>query len=92
MPAGDYRALSIGEKLLLWLEREPGSGDDDWTLQSDHGEFHQAGVPFVYFGVEDHPDYHKATDHVDKLLPELMQSVTRLVFVAVFELAAAPPK
>ncbi len=35
---------------------------DDWTLSSDHGPFHQAGVPFVYFGVEDHPDYHQASD------------------------------
>jgi Zn-dependent M28 family amino/carboxypeptidase len=35
---------------------------DDWTLASDHGPFHQAGIPFVYFGVEDHPDYHQASD------------------------------
>ena len=45
----------------------PGSGTDDWTLQSDHGAFHQAGVPFVYFGVEDHPDYHQPTDTADKV-------------------------
>jgi len=35
---------------------------DDWTMASDHGPFHEAGVPFVYFGVEDHPDYHRASD------------------------------
>jgi Zn-dependent M28 family amino/carboxypeptidase len=35
---------------------------DDWTMSSDHGPFHVAGVPFVYFGVEDHPDYHQASD------------------------------
>ena len=35
---------------------------DDWTLSSDHGPFHEAGIPFVYFGVEDHPDYHQPTD------------------------------
>jgi Zn-dependent M28 family amino/carboxypeptidase len=35
---------------------------DDWTHLSDHGPFHDAGIPFVYFGVEDHPDYHKPTD------------------------------
>jgi Zn-dependent M28 family amino/carboxypeptidase len=45
----------------------PGTGDEDWTLQSDHGEFHKVGVPFVYFGVEDHPDYHQPTDTPDKI-------------------------
>ena len=42
-------------------------GLDDWTNSSDHGPFHAAGVPFLYFGVEDHPDYHKPTDTADKI-------------------------
>ena len=32
---------------------------EDWTTQSDHGVFHEAGVPYVYFGVVDHADYHR---------------------------------
>ncbi len=35
---------------------------EDWTHQSDHGPFHDAGIAWVYFGVEDHPDYHQPTD------------------------------
>ncbi|MES2153423.1 MAG: M20/M25/M40 family metallo-hydrolase [Pseudomonadota bacterium] len=35
---------------------------EDWTDSSDHGPFHAAGVPFLYFGVEDHPDYHAPGD------------------------------
>lgn len=42
-------------------------GREDWTLSSDHGPFHEAGIPFVYFGVEDHPDYHKPTDTADRI-------------------------
>ena len=42
-------------------------GVEDWTNQSDHGPFHAAKIPFVYFGVEDHPDYHKPTDTADKI-------------------------
>lgn len=42
-------------------------GVDDWTNQSDHGPFHDAKIPFVYFGVEDHPDYHKPSDTADKI-------------------------
>lgn len=40
----------------------PEQGSDDWTGQSDHGVFHQNGIPFIYFGVEDHPHYHRPTD------------------------------
>lgn len=42
---------------------------DDWTQQSDQGPFADAGIAFVYFGVEDHPDYHCPGDtfeHVDR--------------------------
>jgi Peptidase family M28 len=42
-------------------------GVEDWTNQSDHGPFHAAKIPFVYFGVEDHVDYHKPTDTADKI-------------------------
>ncbi|MCA1818234.1 MAG: M20/M25/M40 family metallo-hydrolase [Acidobacteria bacterium] len=41
---------------------DPKLGHDDWTMQSDQGAFYKAGVPFVYFGVEDHKDYHKPSD------------------------------
>lgn len=40
----------------------PDDGANDWTLQSDHGPFHIAGLPFVYFGVVDHEHYHQPTD------------------------------
>lgn len=39
----------------------------DWTLSSDHGIFHQQGVPFLYFGVADHADYHTPRDTADKV-------------------------
>jgi hypothetical protein len=48
-------------KLLLGHDR-PELKSDDWTNQSDHFAFHQAKIPFIYFGVEDHKDYHKPTD------------------------------
>ncbi|GHA96214.1 aminopeptidase [Algimonas arctica] len=40
----------------------PQDGMNNWTMQSDHGAFHSVGIPFVYFGVEDHPYYHQTTD------------------------------
>ena len=51
------------------------SGAEDWTMQSDQGEFNAIGIPFVYFGVEDHPDYHQPTDDVARIDPEFFLGV-----------------
>jgi Zn-dependent M28 family amino/carboxypeptidase len=40
---------------------------NDWTNQSDHYNFHLKKIPFVYFGVEDHEDYHRPTDDFEKI-------------------------
>ncbi len=47
---------------LLLGHDDPKLGSDDWTNQSDQGAFNAKNIPFIYFGVEDHKDYHKATD------------------------------
>lgn len=51
----------------------------EWLAQSDQYAFLQRGVPAIYFGVEDHPDYHQVSDHADRILPELAARVGRLV-------------
>jgi Zn-dependent M28 family amino/carboxypeptidase len=40
---------------------------DDWTTGSDHRPFFERGLPFLYFGVEDHEDYHGPGDRFEKL-------------------------
>lgn len=57
---------NIKIKLLLGHD-QPSPPQDDWTNQSDHFAFHQAKIPFIYFGVEDHKDYHRATDEFQNI-------------------------
>lgn len=52
---------------------------DDWTTQSDHVVFHRLGIPFVYFGVEDHPDYHRPGDSPDRAMPGFYVGAVRTV-------------
>ena len=52
---------------------------EDWTGSSDHGPFHEAGVPFLYFGVEDHPDYHAPTDTFEHINQAFFARVAALV-------------
>jgi hypothetical protein len=57
----------------------PGTGADDWTDQSDQGPFAEAGIPFLYFGVEDHADYHRPSDTADKIDPAFFTGVADMV-------------
>ncbi|MFT7588483.1 MAG: Zn-dependent M28 family amino/carboxypeptidase [Limisphaerales bacterium] len=47
----------------------------NWTKSSDHFPFHKLEIPFVYFGVEDHEDYHKHTDMFESIDPEFYKNV-----------------
>ncbi|WP_448519404.1 M20/M25/M40 family metallo-hydrolase [Rhodoflexus sp.] len=49
----------------------------DWSNASDHAPFHQKGIPFIYFGVDDHEDYHKPTDTFDRIQPEFFSAVVK---------------
>ena len=62
-------------------------GVDDWTQSSDHGPFHAAGIPFLYFGVEDHPDYHRPSDTADKIPVAFYREATELVLDTVRRLS-----
>ena len=64
---------------------------DDWTTLSDHAPFHRAGVPFLYFGVEDHADYHKPSDTADRIPAEFFAEATEVVLGTVQNLSEAPP-
>jgi hypothetical protein len=72
-------------KILFGHDRPPrlGGGREDWTHSSDHGVFHDAGVPFVYFGVEDHPDYHQPTDTADLIDPRFFGDVVDMAIEAI---------
>lgn len=54
-------------KLLLGHDTNIAGAQDNWTQQSDQSAFHAEGIPFIYFGVEDHADYHRVTDEISKI-------------------------
>ncbi len=61
-------------KVKLLTGHDGGDGKQNWTGSSDHGSFHNKKIPFLYFGVEDHKDYHKATDHYENIHPEFYKN------------------
>ncbi len=54
-------------------------GKQDWTQASDHGPFHAAKIPFLYFGDEDHPGYHKPSDEFENITPEFYKNSVEII-------------
>ncbi len=71
---------SEGAKLIVGHD-----GEDDlenWTYSSDHASFHKRGIPFIYFGVDDHEDYHMPTDDFERIQPKFyIESVKNIISV-----------
>lgn len=77
------RIIPTAEVTLIPGHDQPiPSRSDDWTMQSDHGAFHAERIPFLYFGVEDHPDYHRATDTFEGIQPGFYARAVRTVLAA----------
>jgi Zn-dependent M28 family amino/carboxypeptidase len=83
-------AVAARSPIALRLGHDrPEDGKDDWTMQSDHGPFHRAGIPFIYFGVEDYPDYHRPTDTPDKIDRKFFAAAANTILDAVRAFDAA---
>ncbi|HEX6307431.1 MAG TPA: M20/M25/M40 family metallo-hydrolase [Longimicrobiales bacterium] len=76
-------ATSAEVTLIPGHDSPDPSPSDDWTTASDHGAFHRAGIPFLYFGVEDHADYHRPTDELSGIQPGFYARAVRTVLSAV---------
>lgn len=74
---------------ILFGHDLPNTGSDDWTNASDHAPFHNEWkLPFVYFGVEDHKDYHKESDEYQNIEPAFFIQAVDAIIEAVVELDA----
>jgi hypothetical protein len=66
-------------------------GRDNWTYSSDHGPFHTMKIPFVYFGVADHADYHKHSDDFEKIDAATYINCVKLIVKALAEIDKGLP-
>ncbi|MDO7171006.1 M28 family peptidase [Mariniflexile sp. AS56] len=71
-------------KMSLLTGHDEGNWKDNWTYASDHANFHKKKIPFLYFGVDDHEDYHKPTDDYENIHPEFYIEAVKVI-MSVFE-------
>jgi hypothetical protein len=55
-------------------------------FRSDHFNYALKGVPIIFYTDGDHEDYHKVTDHVEKIDFENMRKITRTIYAMAWEL------
>ncbi|HYC67766.1 M28 family peptidase [Brevundimonas sp.] len=72
VPANGAVALAFGK------DTPQDTGEDNWVDASDHAAFHHAQVPFLYLGVNYHPDYHRPSDDFERITPSVFISATEL--------------
>jgi Zn-dependent M28 family amino/carboxypeptidase len=79
-------AASARVKLLTGHEGPGATGADNWTTSSDHGPFNAQKIPFLYFGVEDHPGYHKPSDEFAQITPAFFGNAVETVLDVLLDL------
>ncbi len=72
IPANGAVSLAFGK------DTPQDTGADNWVEASDQGAFFRAGVPFLYLGVNYHPDYHRPSDDFTHITPSVFISATEL--------------
>ena len=72
IPADGAVALAFGK------DTPQDTGEDNWVESSDHAAFYRAQIPFLYLGVNFHPDYHRPSDDFERITPSVFTSATAL--------------
>lgn len=76
IPANGAVSLAFGK------DTPQDTGENNWVEASDQGAFFKAQVPFLYLGVDYHPDYHRPSDDFERITPAVFQSAAELSVAA----------
>ncbi len=71
-----------GVSLAFGKDTPQDTGENNWVEASDQGAFFRADVPFLYLGVDYHPDYHRPTDDFERITPAVFASAAELSYQA----------
>ena len=81
-----YLAQAAQPPVVLAYGHDTPAEKEDWTRDSDHYAFHQAGIPWIYFGVEDFDQHHKATDDAATIGKAFLAGAAGTIIAATHEL------
>ncbi|KGJ95897.1 M20/M25/M40 family metallo-hydrolase [Colwellia psychrerythraea] len=79
-----YLKENSNVNLTAGFKRSRGVGSSinrtNWLMASDHGVFNKAGIPFIYFGVGVHKNYHSERDDYANINHDFYLSAVDVIF------------
>jgi Zn-dependent M28 family amino/carboxypeptidase len=78
---------TMAQPLTLDYEYNDPSDRNSFYTRSDHYSYAAKGIPIAFFFTGTHPDYHRASDEVDKILFPKLTRIAQLVYQAGFHVA-----
>jgi hypothetical protein len=71
---------ALPKPLTLDYEMNDPADTESIYTRSDHYSYAAKGIPIVFFFTGLHPDYHRVSDHVDKIVFDKIQRVAQLAY------------
>jgi hypothetical protein len=78
---------TFAKPLTLDYELNDINDPENIYTRSDHYSYASKGIPIVFFTTGLHPDYHRVTDSVDKILFPKMTRIAQLVYEIGYSIA-----
>jgi hypothetical protein len=78
---------TLPRPLSLDYELNDSNDPENVYTRSDHYSYAQKGIPIAFFTTGLHPDYHRITDTVDKIIFPKMTRIAQLVYEVGFSIA-----
>ena len=78
-PIVDRVAARASVNLPMGYDEPGGAPGSDWTMLTDSGAFHAAGIPFIYLGVDFHPHYHQPSDTYENMTLDFFQNASETI-------------
>lgn len=79
----DTIEVAAPTQLIQGYDSPEWGPNGDWTYSSDHAAFHDAGIPWIYYGVDFHEHYHQPSDEFEVVQQDFFLSNARTVLNAV---------
>ena len=83
---------AMQKPLTLDYELNDPVDPENVYTRSDHYSYAAKGIPIVFFTTGLHPDYHRVTDTVDKIVFPKMARIAQLVYESGFSIANSERK
>lgn len=77
-------------KLTFNYKYDDPADPNRFFYRSDHYNYAKKGIPIIFYFTGVHEDYHRPSDHVEKIDFEKMEKITRTIYATALELGNRP--